>query len=334
VLAYALVDVEKVLYGTHIRITELVRNMNIKLICSSTQKRPLKYLQSLPIVLRDKDILLFGTRGRFFDTLFFRSQRIRGARVVYDVADIPYLQNFYWGQRKIDTKLHRRFRALIGLADTLIFVSESAPSLVERSILKHKRIIIVPNASDPEFFIPRRHQAIEKTILYVGGYAPARGVDELVSAFNDLKERHRGIVLRLVGANVPPQLGSERIFVERDKIYKDMPGVFQESYMFVIPHKRNPYMDAALPVKLYDAMASGKPIVATNCSEVKKFVEHEKCGIIAEDNARSLAEAIEHLILNPKIAEEMGRRGREALLRRHSWKRRAETLLHNLAHHL
>jgi glycosyltransferase involved in cell wall biosynthesis len=184
----------------------------------------------------------------------------------------------------------------------------------------------VPNAADPSFFKATSLQTNIKTLLYVGGYASARGVDDLVTAFNILKKKYLDIRLRLVGANMPLKFKSDRTSVERDKTYKDMPKVYAESYLCIVPHKRNPYMDAALAVKLFDAMASARPMVVTDCVETKRLVEKEKCGLAAHDNSSSLAEAMEYLILNPQIAKEMGNRGRDAVVKRHSWKHRAEAI--------
>lgn len=286
----------------------------------------LKYIKSLPTLSRDKQILLFGNRGRFFDDLFFRGLKSNGARIIYDVADLPHLQNFYFGEGTIDVRLARRFYSLISLADVLIFVSQSAPSLLGEYSAGNKRTLIVPNAADPAFFKAAPPRTKPKTILYAGGYAIARGVDDLVTAFNVVEKKHRDIRLRLLGANMPSKVESEKIVVERDKIYKDMPQAYAESYMCIIPHKRNPYMDAALPVKLFDAMASARPLVVTDCIEMKRLVEKEKCGIVAHDNSTSLAEAIEYLVSNPQIAKEMGNRGRDAVVKRHSWKHRAQNI--------
>jgi glycosyltransferase involved in cell wall biosynthesis len=326
----ALADLSRVLYGSHIRTFELAKNLNIQLIHSRTQTRMLKYIRSLPTLSRHKDILLFGNRGRFFDDLLFHVLKSNGARIIYDVADLPHLQNFYFEEGTIDANLARRFYSLISLADVLIFVSQFASSLLDQHILGTKRILIVPNASDPGFFKVTPLQTKVKTLLYVGGYASARGVDDLVTAFSVLKKKHRNIRLRLVGANMPTRFESDRILVERDKIYRDMPVVYAESYLCIVPHKKNPYMNAALPVKLYDAMASARPLVVTDCLEIKNAIEKEKCGLVAHDDPSSLAETIEHLILNPRVAEEMGAHGREAVEKRHSWKHRAETIKEDL----
>jgi len=289
-----------------------------------------KYIKSMPTLRKHRDVFLFGSRGRFFDNLFLTVLKSDRTRIVYDVADIPHLQNFYFGGKVIDTSLARRFYSLINLADVTIFVSQSAPDLVGRYALRNKKTMIVPNASDPGFFKASAVQTDTKIILYVGGYSSARGVDDLVAAFNILKKKYPNVKLRLIGANMPLKFRSDRILVERDKVYKDMPKIFAESYLCVIPHKRNRYMDAALPVKLFDAMASARPIVTTDCSETKNLVKKEKCGIVSHDNPLSLADAMEYLILNPQIAKEIGNHGREAVLKRHSWKHRAEAIISNL----
>lgn len=316
----------RVLYGSQIRTFELAKNLNIQLVHSDTKTRMLKYIRSAATLARHKDVILFGSRSRFFDQLFFRTLKKYGISIIYDVADLPHLQNHYFWGTAIDANLARRFYSLISLADTLILVSSSARNLLTPHEVANRKTLIVPNGSDPDFFKATPLQTETKVLLYVGGYAVARGVDDLVAAFNILSKKYSDIRLRLVGQNMPLKFQSDRVSVERDKTYKDMPRVYRESYLFIIPHRRNPYMDAALPVKLFDAMSSARPIIVTDCAEMKRIVEKEKCGVVTHDSSESLAQGIEFLIQKPQLAEEMGKRGRHALAKRHSWKCRAETI--------
>jgi glycosyltransferase involved in cell wall biosynthesis len=330
-IALALIDLSRVLYGTHIRIFELTRNLGIPLIHSTTQMRVLKYLKKAPQLLKTQNILLFGARERFFDDLTLSFAKNFGTRIIYDAADLPHLQNFYFAGGTINESLARKFYSLVRVADILVIISKSAKALFDKDAIKNKEVVILPNASDPDFFRVVPLPKEPKTILYVGGYAAARGVDDLVSAFNILKERHREIRLRLVGPNMPLTLRSESVSVECDKTYRDMAGIQASAYACVIPHKRNPYMDAALPVKLYDSMASARPVITTNCPEVEKIVVEEHCGLVSHDNPNSLAHALEDLIDHPKLAEELGQKGREAIEKRHSWRKRAESLRKQLS---
>lgn len=329
-IGLALADLSSVKFGSHIRMSELAKNLSIPLVYSRTQTRISKYLEYAPELLRHNDMLLFGSRPRFFDNLAIAFLKECGIRIIYDAADLPHLQNFYFAGGVINPSLERKLYSLVNFSNVLVIISESARNLFKKEAIKKKRVLIIPNASDPQFFKPSPNESRMKTILYVGSYAPARGVDDLVSAFQKLENKYKDICLRLIGVNMPLRFRSNRISVECDKIYSDMPRIHSESFLCVIPHKRNPYMNAALPVKLFDAMAAAKPLVVTDCPEVRNLVEKEKCGIVAHDNPDSLAEAIEDLLLNSETAEEMGHRGREAIIKRHSWKHRAMALKESL----
>jgi glycosyltransferase involved in cell wall biosynthesis len=311
-------------------MAELTKNLGIELVHSRTQTRSLMYVKSMAKLLQNKDILLFGSRGRIFDSIFLNFLKTCGNRIIYDAADLPHFQNFYFGTHDIDPKLARKFYSLVKLSRILVIVSKSASILFDHKAIENKKVLIIPNAADPTFFPPTQWKNGFKNILYVGGYAPTRGIEDLVGAFHLLERKHDEIRLKLVGGNMPLQFSSEKVLVDLAKVYSDMPNVYSDSYMCVIPHKRNPYMDAALPVKLFEAMASAKPLVVTDCEEAKFLVEKEKCGVVAKDNPESIAEAMEYLLLHPKVAEEMGNRGREAVLFRHSWRHRAEAIKRNM----
>lgn len=313
-------------YGTNIRIRELVNNLRLRLIYSPTRSRILTYMRSASTLHSEREVLLFGSRGRFFDNALLSALRKHGTAITYDLADIPHLQNFYLGGRPMDFGLARRFYSLVKAASNLLVISESLLHMLDKETTRDKRIMIVPNAADPDFFEPAPLPEKTKIITYVGSYAPARGIEQLVEAFNSLAGNYQDIHLRLIGFNMPSKFAAQRIRVERDIIYADMPLVNQEAYVCVLPYKRNPYMDAGLPIKLFEAMASSRPIVTTDCFEQSKIVRQEKCGIVAHDSPASIARALEELILDPKMAEEMGNNGRKAVLARHSWKHRAERI--------
>ncbi len=124
-------------------------------------------------------------------------------------------------------------------------------------------------SSNPKFFkktaLPSKG---EKNILCVSGYAPMRGIDILADAFDLIRKKHKDTFLRLVGYNMPFHLNREGVIIERNKFYKDMPKIYSEAYVCVIPHRKNPYMDMALPIKLFDAIAASRPVIVTRCSEM------------------------------------------------------------------
>ena len=311
---------------------ELTQNLNAIMVHGGWTTRWINMAIKVPALIRADGILIFGYRAMFYDQLVFEILRRKRCSLVFDIADIPHIQPMYFGVNignEKYTAMKENFDNLLNLSDTLLVISPTLAKLLE---LSQKRTIFVPNASNPLLFketpIPKNEK---KIILYVGGYAPMRGVECLVEAFNLLKKKRQDILLKLVGANMPSNLGqADDIIIETNKFYPDIPEIYSRAYLCVIPHVKNPYMDAALPIKLFDAMASARPIVATDCYETSKLINNEKCGLIAKGNdARSLADSIDYLLQNPAAAQELGQSGRQSVVERHSWFHRAQMIRDN-----
>jgi glycosyltransferase involved in cell wall biosynthesis len=78
------------------------------------------------------------------------------------------------------------------------------------------------------------------------------------------------------------------------------------------------------PIKLYEGLASGRPVVASDLPGVGEVVRDARCGIVVPPgDAPHLAEAVARLSRDKGMATEMGRRGREAVIHEHSWAARA-----------
>ena len=330
-ICWALRDMSKILWGSYIRIFELTQSLEATLFHGSEVRRALRLPKFSPLLLRDKNVLIFGYSPTFLDLFIFTMMKNR-CNILFDIADIPYLQLMYFGPSKEPDRKHKRpFLQLADVADVLLFISPSLLSLSGLNALK-KKMLIVPNASNPAFFKstpPPRGK--KKIVLCVSGYAPMRGIDVLVDAFCLIRKKRRDTLLKLVGPNMPSWLIREGVIIERNKFYRHMPKVYSESHVCVIPHLKNPYMDSALPIKLFDAMAASRPVVVTNCFEMSRLVENEKCGISTDSDARSLAEAIDYMLSNPLLAEEMRVKGREAVEKKHSWAHRAKTIKQHLS---
>ena len=78
------------------------------------------------------------------------------------------------------------------------------------------------------------------------------------------------------------------------------------------------------PLKLYESMACGVPVVASRAEGISEVVRDAECGILVQaGDAKGIAQATQRLLADPGLAAEMGRRGREAAVERYSWRARA-----------
>jgi glycosyltransferase involved in cell wall biosynthesis len=77
----------------------------------------------------------------------------------------------------------------------------------------------------------------------------------------------------------------------------------------------------AFPIKMYDYMLAGLPVIGPGFSvEVAPVVREEECGLLVDtDRPEQIARALDFLCGNPETAAEMGRRGRQAVLRTYNW---------------
>jgi glycosyltransferase involved in cell wall biosynthesis len=70
------------------------------------------------------------------------------------------------------------------------------------------------------------------------------------------------------------------------------------------------------------------PLITSDFPLYKELIEGVGCGIcVAPEKPEQLADAIEFLMANPDEAQEMGRRGREAVIAHYSWKTEEAKLL-------
>src|SRR3989344_5657654 len=80
------------------------------------------------------------------------------------------------------------------------------------------------------------------------------------------------------------------------------------------------------PLKLFEYMASKKPIVATDLPTVREVLNRENSVLVRPDSARDLAAGIRQLIADPALAKRLAEQAYEDV-RGYSWIRRAQTVL-------
>jgi glycosyltransferase involved in cell wall biosynthesis len=95
-----------------------------------------------------------------------------------------------------------------------------------------------------------------------------------------------------------------------------LPGYYAASDFFVLPSISGPENS---PVVVFEAMASGKPIIASDIAGVREIVDHEQTGLLAlPRNVQALADALGKLARDTELRSRLGEQAR-ARSTEHSW---------------
>ena len=217
----------------------------------------------------------------------------------------------------------------------LISVSPKFIELVRKYGVKAP-IIHIPNAVDFETFNPNvnsrnilnRYSLSGNTFLisFIGRLVPQKGVDVLIKAIPQVNTLFENCTYLIVGdgsnrknlENLVKKLNIKNIIFTGVVHHSRIPEFISASEIIVLPSLGA----EGSPRILLEAMACGKPIIATNVGGIKDLIIDGKTGLLVEEgNAQKIAEMIISLIKNKKQREEIGITAYEFLKDKFTWER-------------
>jgi glycosyltransferase involved in cell wall biosynthesis len=183
-----------------------------------------------------------------------------------------------------------------------------------------------------EFELSDNNYQKELQVCYVGGISEVRGINEMVTAI-DLADTNVKLVVagNFVGNNLEAQVKALNGWNKVDFLgYLDREGIkntISSSIAgLVVLHPTNSYLDS-LPVKMFEYMAAGVPVIASNFPLWKTIVEETNSGICVNPlDAKEIAKAIDFLINNSEVAERMGNNGKKLVNEKFNWRVEEEKL--------
>jgi glycosyltransferase involved in cell wall biosynthesis len=208
-----------------------------------------------------------------------------------------------------------------------------------------KKVYVIPNGANTELFNPEAQpdpalQLPPKYVIFFGALARWQGIDTMLAAV-----RHpswpQEVRLVIVGD------GAERAKVEAAALssplvlylgpqpYARVPGIVAHSLAALSPQGLSTFAQSEsldlkfqaglLPLKLFESLACGVPVVVTDYPGMSDLVRENQCGVVIPPNDPvALAQAVAYLYAHPEERLRMGLKGRAIVEESHSWDRRSE----------
>ncbi len=252
----------------------------------------------------------------------------KGKKVIYDVhEDVPrQILSKQW----ITKPLRKTISWLIERvenhsAERFDYIITATPFIRDRFLRINKRTIDINNYPIlTELHTPNTDwNSKEKLVCYVGGIGKVRGIHEMVEAIgmteysmllagNFESSAERESVVRKNGWSRVKELGYLNRAGVKEVLSRSMAGMV---LFYPEPNHVN-----AQPNKMFEYMAAGIPVIASDFPLWKKIAEGSNCGICVDPlNANEIAHAIKWIMDNPERARRMGENGRRMVEEKYNW---------------
>jgi len=210
-----------------------------------------------------------------------------------------------------------------GLINWLLPISQAAASALKEAGAVGERIHVSPCGVNldayqgVEAFDVNRLE--DPRILYVGRISSDRGL----GIFQALAERGLGTIT-LVGEEEDAIRPHPALHVESFVPHRDVPRWYGQADLVLLPYQRELRHAGSLsPMKLFEAMAAGRPIIASDLQPLREILEHGRTALLVEpDQLEAWVTAIETLRNDRALASRLAS-GAKSLVSRFSWRERA-----------
>lgn len=305
------------------------------------------------------DLVRFGKVGFFLQVLSFTAAAFfyvisRDADFIYSRDELPlyflsfFKKNIFWETHT--PKYNFLTRRLFKKTDTVVSITQGLKDFYIEKGISAGRILVAPDGVDLADFdiniskdklgedlaLPKN----KKIIGYVGKYktmGKEKGVSDLIFSFSEVLKDVNDAFLLLVGIN-------QNELSEVEKFFKDL-GIKSENYKIVahVPRKEVPYYLKASdllvmnypraehfekymsPLKLFEYMASGAPIISTDLPSVREVLNNKNSLLVPPGDVESLVEGIKNLLENNSIAFILSRQALEDI-KKYTWHERTKKI--------
>ena len=172
----------------------------------------------------------------------------------------------------------------------------------------------------------------EYDFIYCGGITKERGAFKILEATLLAKEKMPTIKVAFVGTYSPNNLKNElsgfilnnnleeNIILHSAVDYNKISEFYNKSKVGLVTLFPNKTFEISMPIKIFEYMAFGLPIIGSNFGHIKEYIEEDNCGIIVNSlDSIEISNAMIELLTDRKKYDLYSNNGRKATLKKYRW---------------
>lgn len=253
----------------------------------------------------------------------------KNKKVIYDVhEDLPkQILGKYWINKSLRKSMSKAFKLYENaIAKKLTGIITATPFIAERFKKINSNTITINNFPFMDELNDSHSESLKSNnyVCYVGGISKIRGVNELVQAIglcNNVKLLLAGPISpdsyfdelkQLNGWGNVEYLGK----ISREEVAK----VLNKSSAGLVTFHPLPNHVDAQPNKMFEYMSAGLPVIGSHFPLWKNIIEENNCGLCINPlSPKEIAIAINKIVIDKKIAKQMGENGRKSVINEFNW---------------
>ena len=210
-----------------------------------------------------------------------------------------------------------------------------------------EKVVYWPNGTDVEKFQIKARQSEariwlglpleKKIVLYTGQLFDWKGADTLMRAIPRLSRRAEIYFVGGTPSDVNllkrscPEANLSNVHFISFRPHQEMPYWMRAADVLVIPNtaKMKVSLYYTSPMKLFEYMASGTPMVASDIPSIREIISEDSACLAIPDDPKSFAEKIQFVLDNPDLADEKAKRALK-VGEIYTWQNRADKILEHM----
>ena len=271
--------------------------------------------------------------------------------IEYNGSEVWISKN--WGKPFSQENLYIKIEELnLKAAQLIVVVSQSLKEqLLERGINEEK-ILVNPNGVDPEKYSPaidgtsikNKLKLNDKIVIgFIGTFGKWHGAEILTRCFGKLLSQYKNkLHLLLIGdGDTMPQV-IEIVKEYHMEDYVTLTGTIPQAKaptylaacdILAAPHIPNSDGSKFFgsPTKLFEYMAMGKGLIASDLDQIGEVLDHEKTAyLVKPGDKEALVKGLKVLIENPKLRATLGKNAREEVVKKYTWEEHTHKIIARL----